>query len=242
MTAHEHKESSCQQSANSKFNVLICVLFLFVHLKNKVCVIACFITYLFICSRQKDCSDSKHRRKKRKIALKPDIEKNSKKSSKKKKKKKKRKRTVGSGSESCSDAEDSGRRERSKKAGKNKHRKKKHKSKERTEDSSTEDSRLEKRLKTRRKRDCLESDTLSEPRTKKRKNWRVGKDERSEESSDGWAASLTRVTEITFLMCSFIFGWLRSCLVSGVWFIYLAQQKLDFLSCLQPKLFDDMFC
>ncbi|KAI7800686.1 NKAP domain containing 1 [Triplophysa rosa] len=134
---------------------------------------------------EKDCSDSKHRRKKHKIALKPDIKKNSKKSSKKKKKKKRRRRTVGSGSESCSDAEDSGRREQRKKDGKNKHRKKKHKSKERTEDSSTEDSHSEKRLKTRRKRDCLETDTLTEPQTKKRKNWRVAKDERSEESSDG---------------------------------------------------------
>ncbi|KAA0701956.1 NKAP domain containing protein 1 [Triplophysa tibetana] len=135
---------------------------------------------------KKDCSDSKHRRKKRSIALKPDMEKNSKKSSKKKKKKKKKKkRTGGSGSESCSGAEDSRRREESKKAGKNKHRKKKHKSKERTQDSSSEDSHSEKRLKTRRKRDCLETDTLTEPRTKKRKNWRVGKDERSEESSDG---------------------------------------------------------
>lgn len=137
---------------------------------------------------EKDCSVRKHRRKKRKIALKADIEKNPKKSSKKKKKKKekkKKRRTVGSGSESFSDAEDSGRREQRKKAEKNKHRKKKHKSKERTEDSSTEDSHSEKRLKTRRKRDSLETDTLTEPQTKKRKNWRVAKDERSEESSDG---------------------------------------------------------
>lgn len=144
--------------------------------------LACLIIFLFIYPREKDCSDSKHRRKKGKIALKADIEKNPKKSSKKKKKKKekKKRRTVGSGSES-SDAEDSGR----KKTAKNKHRKKKHKSKERTEDSSTEDSHSEKRLKTRRKRDRFETDTLTEPQTKKRKNWRVAKDERSEESSDG---------------------------------------------------------
>lgn len=136
---------------------------------------------------EKDCSDGKRKRKKHKMSE-ADIEKNSKKSSKKKKKKKekKRRRTPGSTSESCSNAEDSGRRKQRRKAGKNKRKKKEHKSKETTEeDSSSEDSRSKTRTKTHRKRDSLESDTFTEPQRKKRKNWRAGKDERSEESSDG---------------------------------------------------------
>ncbi|XP_051534865.1 NKAP domain containing 1 [Myxocyprinus asiaticus] len=139
---------------------------------------------------EKDCSDSKHRRKKHKNKLDADVEKNAKKSSKKKKKKKekKRRRNVGSGPESGSDAEDSVRRKQRRKGGKRKRRKKEHKSKERTEDSSTEDSQSDsaagKRTKTHRKRDGTKTDTLSEPQRKKRKNWRVANEERSEESSD----------------------------------------------------------
>ncbi|XP_056119481.1 NKAP domain containing 1 isoform X1 [Rhinichthys klamathensis goyatoka] len=133
---------------------------------------------------KKACSDGKHRRKKHKNKLHDDIEKSSKKSSKKKKKKKEKKssrRTVASGSEICSDAEDTARRKQ-RKGGKSKRRKKEHK--DRTEDSSTEDSRSDIRTRTSRKRDCPEIDTLAEPQRKKRKNWKVANEERSEESSD----------------------------------------------------------
>ncbi|ROL53315.1 hypothetical protein DPX16_20425 [Anabarilius grahami] len=135
---------------------------------------------------EKDCSDRKHRRRKHKNKLDSDIDKSSKKSSKKKKKKKekKRKRTVASGSETCSDAEDTVRRKQRRKGGKSKRRKKDHKNKDRTEDSSTEDSRSDTRTRTKRKRDCPETDTLTEPQRKKRKNWKVANEERSEESSD----------------------------------------------------------
>ncbi|XP_077064659.1 uncharacterized protein NKAPD1 isoform X2 [Siphateles boraxobius] len=131
---------------------------------------------------KKACSDSKHRSKKHKNKLHDDIEKSSKKSSKKKKKKKekKRRRTVASGSETCSEAEDTARRKQRRKGGKSKRRKKEH----RTEDNSTEDSRSDNRTRTRRKRDCPEMDTLTEPQRKKRKNWKVANEERSEESSD----------------------------------------------------------
>ncbi|XP_051719607.1 LOW QUALITY PROTEIN: NKAP domain containing 1 [Ctenopharyngodon idella] len=133
---------------------------------------------------EKDCSDSKQRRKKHKNKLDADIEKSSKKSSKKKKKKKKRRRTVASGSETCSDAEDTVRRKQRRKGGKSKRRKKEHKNKDRTEDSSTEDSRSDTRTRTKRKRNCPETDKLNEPQRKKRKNWKVANEERSEESSD----------------------------------------------------------
>ncbi len=56
--------------------------------------------------------------------------------------------------------------------------------KDRTEDSDTEDSHSDTRMRTHRKRDCPETDTLTEPQRKKRKNWKVAKEERSEESSD----------------------------------------------------------
>ncbi|CAM4552872.1 unnamed protein product [Leuciscus chuanchicus] len=133
---------------------------------------------------KKACNDSKHRRKKHKNKLHDDIEKSSKKSSKKKKKKKekKRRRTVASGSENCSDAEDTAKRKQRRKGGKSKRSKKEHK--DRTEDSSTEDSRSDTRTRTNRKRDCPEIDTLAEPQRKKRKNWKVANEERSEESSD----------------------------------------------------------
>ncbi|XP_067307875.1 NKAP domain containing 1 isoform X2 [Pseudorasbora parva] len=129
---------------------------------------------------EKDCSDGKHRRKKHKNKLQADIEKSSKKSSKKKKKKKeKKRRTVASGSET-SDAEDTARRKQRRKGGKSKRRKKEHKNK----DSSSEDGRSDTRAKTNRKRNCPEIDTLTEPQRKKRKNWKVANEERSEESSD----------------------------------------------------------
>ncbi|KAK7171747.1 hypothetical protein R3I93_004136 [Phoxinus phoxinus] len=133
---------------------------------------------------KKACSDSKHRRKKHKNKLHDDIEKSSKKSSKKKKKKEKRRRrrTVASGSEICSDAEDTARRKQRRKEGKSKRRKKEHK--DRTEDSSTEDSRSDTRTRKSRKRGCPETNTLAEPQRKKRKNWKVANEERSEESSD----------------------------------------------------------
>ncbi|KAF4104084.1 NKAP domain containing 1 [Onychostoma macrolepis] len=134
----------------------------------------------------KDCSNSKHKRKKHKNKLDADIEKSSKKSSKKKKKKKekKRRKTAASGSETCSDAEDTVRRKQRRKGGKSKRRKKEHKNKDRTEDSDTEDSHSDTRPRTHRKRDCPETDTLTEPQRKKRKNWKVANEERSEESSD----------------------------------------------------------
>ncbi|XP_051965522.1 uncharacterized protein NKAPD1-like [Xyrauchen texanus] len=138
---------------------------------------------------EKYCRDRKHRRKKHKNKLDADMDKNAKKSSKKKKKKKEKKRTttVESGPESGSDAEDSMRKQR-RKRGKSKRRKKEHKCKERTEDSSTEDSQSDraagKQTKTHRKRDGTKTDTRSEPQRKKRKNWRVANEERSEESSD----------------------------------------------------------
>uniref|UniRef100_A0A671R1W0 NKAP domain containing 1 n=1 Tax=Sinocyclocheilus anshuiensis TaxID=1608454 RepID=A0A671R1W0_9TELE len=136
--------------------------------------------------RGKDCSNSKHKRKKHKNKLDADIEKSSKKSSKKKKKKKekKRRKTAASGSETCSDAEDTVRRKQRRKGGKSKRRKKEHKNKDRTEDSDTEDSHSDTRTRTHRKRDCPETDTLTEPQRKKRKNWKVANEERSEESSD----------------------------------------------------------
>uniref|UniRef100_A0A9J8AGP5 NKAP domain containing 1 n=1 Tax=Cyprinus carpio carpio TaxID=630221 RepID=A0A9J8AGP5_CYPCA len=131
--------------------------------------------------REKDCSDSKHRRKKHKNKPDADIEKSSKKSSKKKKKKKekKRRKSAASGSETCSGEEDTGRRKQRRKGGKSKHRKKEHKNKDRTEDSHSDT-----RTRTHRKRDCPETDTLPEPQRKKRKNWKVANEERSEESSD----------------------------------------------------------
>uniref|UniRef100_A0A9J7ZGM1 NKAP domain containing 1 n=1 Tax=Cyprinus carpio carpio TaxID=630221 RepID=A0A9J7ZGM1_CYPCA len=66
----------------------------------------------FYSDGEKDCSDSKHRRKKHKNKPDADIEKSSKKSSKKKKKKKekKRRKSAASGSETCSGEEDTGRR------------------------------------------------------------------------------------------------------------------------------------
>ncbi|XP_016128988.1 uncharacterized protein C11orf57 isoform X1 [Sinocyclocheilus grahami] len=130
----------------------------------------------------KDCSNSKHKRKKHKNKLDADIEKSSKKSSKKKKKKKEKKgrKTAASGSETCSDAEDTVRRKQRRKGGKSKRRKKEHKNK----DSDTEDSHSDTRTRTHRKRDCPETDTLTEPQRKKRKNWKVANEERSEESSD----------------------------------------------------------
>lgn len=87
---------------------------------------------------------------------------------------------MASGSETCSDAEDTARRKQRRKGGKSKRRKKEHK------DSSTEDSRSDTRTRTSRsrKRDGPEIDTLAEPQRKKRKNWKVANEERSEESSD----------------------------------------------------------
>lgn len=133
----------------------------------------------------KDRSSSKHKKKKHKNKLDADIEKSSKKLSKKKKKKKekKRRKTAASGSETCSDAEDTVRRKQ-RKRGKSKRRKKEHKNKDRTEDSDTDDSHSDTRTRTHRKRDCPEKDTLTEPLRKKRKNWKVANEERSEESSD----------------------------------------------------------
>lgn len=133
---------------------------------------------------QKDRSNSKHKRKKHKNKLDADIEKSSKKSSKKKKKKKekKRRKTASSGSETCSDAEDTVRRKQRRKGGKSKRRKKEHK--DRTEDSDTEDSHSDTRTRTHRKRVCPETDTLTKPQKKKRKNWKAANEERSEESSD----------------------------------------------------------
>uniref|UniRef100_A0A9J7XS61 NKAP domain containing 1 n=1 Tax=Cyprinus carpio carpio TaxID=630221 RepID=A0A9J7XS61_CYPCA len=135
----------------------------------------------FYSDGEKDCSDSKHRRKKHKNKPDADIEKSSKKSSKKKKKKKekKRRKSAASGSETCSGEEDTGRRKQRRKGGKSKHRKKEHKNKDRTEDSHSDT-----RTRTHRKRDCPETDTLPEPQRKKRKNWKVANEERSEESSD----------------------------------------------------------
>ncbi|XP_059371113.1 NKAP domain containing 1 [Carassius carassius] len=135
---------------------------------------------------EKDHSSSKHKKKKHKNKLDADIEKSSKKLSKKKKKKKERKRrkTAASGSETCSDAEDTVRRKQRRKGGKSKRRKKEHKNKDRTEDSDTDDSHSDTRTRTHRKRDCPETDTLTEPLRKKRKNWKVAIEERSEESSD----------------------------------------------------------
>uniref|UniRef100_A0A8C1T7S3 Zgc:162339 n=1 Tax=Cyprinus carpio TaxID=7962 RepID=A0A8C1T7S3_CYPCA len=132
----------------------------------------------------KDCSNSKHKRKKHKHKLDTDIEKSSKKSSKKKKKEKKRRKNAASGSETFSDEEDTVRRKRRRKGGKSKRRKKEHKNKDRTEDGDTEDSHSDTRTRTHRKRDCPETDTLTEPLRKKRKNWKVANEERSEESSD----------------------------------------------------------
>ncbi|XP_073674315.1 uncharacterized protein NKAPD1 isoform X1 [Garra rufa] len=135
---------------------------------------------------EKDCSASKHRRKKHKSKLGADIEKSSKKSSKKKKKKKekKKRKTAASDSETCSGAEDAFRRKQRRKGGKSKRRKKEHKNKDRTDDSNTEDSHSDTRRRTHRKRDYPETDTLNEPQRKKRKNWKVANEERSEESSD----------------------------------------------------------
>ncbi|XP_056329037.1 NKAP domain containing 1 [Danio aesculapii] len=134
----------------------------------------------------KVCSDSKHRKKKHKNKLNADLNKlkSSKKSSKKKKRKKeKKKRKIAvPGSETCSDAEETARRKQRRKGGKSKHKKKERK--DRTEDSSTDDSRSDTRPRTHRKRDCPETDTLTEPQRKKRKNWKVANEERSEESSD----------------------------------------------------------
>uniref|UniRef100_A0A672SE15 NKAP domain containing 1 n=1 Tax=Sinocyclocheilus grahami TaxID=75366 RepID=A0A672SE15_SINGR len=143
---------------------------------------ACLMLYLLFYFRGKDCSNSKHKRKKHKNKLDADIEKSSKKSSKKKKKKKEKKgrKTAASGSETCSDAEDTVRRKQRRKGGKSKRRKKEHKNK----DSDTEDSHSDTRTRTHRKRDCPETDTLTEPQRKKRKNWKVANEERSEESSD----------------------------------------------------------
>lgn len=135
---------------------------------------------------EKVCSDSRHRRKKHKNKLNADLEKSSKKSSKKKKRKKekKKRKTAAPGSGTCSDAEETMRRKQRRKGGKSKHKKKEHKNKDRTEDSSTEDSHSDTRPRTHRKRDCPETDTLTEPQRKKRKNWKVANEERSEESSD----------------------------------------------------------
>ncbi len=147
--------------------------------------------YLLFYFRQKDRSNSKHKRKKHKNKLDADIEKSSKKSSKKKKKKKekKRRKTASSGSETCSDAEDTVRRKQRRKGGKSKRRKKEHK--DRTEDSDTEDSRSDTRTRTHRKRVCPETDTLTKPQKKKRKNWKAANEERSEESSDAWLFNIT---------------------------------------------------
>ncbi|XP_030633629.1 uncharacterized protein NKAPD1 [Chanos chanos] len=143
---------------------------------------------------EEGCTDEENiqrKLKKCKSSRDSDKRKRSKKSTKKKKKKKekKKRRTAGSDSESCSSTEDNDKRKQKRKSGKSKRRRKRtDRGKGKTEDSSTNNSDSEESRetgsRTPRKRYKSDTDAPSEPPKKRRKDWKVGNEERSEESSE----------------------------------------------------------
>lgn len=129
-------------------------------------------------------TDVKKRRKNGKHKTSTEKQKKTKKSSKQKKKKKK-KRTEGSDSESDSSLKGGGKRKATRKSGKSKRRRKKaHQHKATEEDSSTDNSESDgAQERTQRKRRRTVIDTQTEPKRKKRKNWKAANEEKLEESS-----------------------------------------------------------